>query len=92
MRHTWLLLRVQLSAVLGINKILHLKDKKERRKKLTGRIAIGLCMLMLLPSAGLYAFMMGMGMNEMGQIGLFPGVTLAVSCIMTLISSVSIIL
>ena len=89
MRNTWLLLRVQLSAVLGINKILHLKDKKERRKKLTGRIAIGLCMLMLLPSAGLYAFMMGMGMNEMGQIGLFPGVTLAVSCIMTLISSVS---
>lgn len=89
MRNTWLLLRIQLSAILGFNKIFHLKDRKERRKKLAARIAIGLCILLLLPSIGVYAFLMGMGMNELGQIGLFPGMILAVSCIMTLISSVS---
>ncbi len=89
MRNAWLLLKIQLSALLGFNKIIHLRDKRERRKKMAGKIAIGLCMLMLLPSFGMYAFMMGMGMKEMGQIGLFPGMTLACLCVMTLFSSIS---
>ena len=89
MRNTWLLLKVQLSALLGFNKIIHLKEKKERRKKMTGRIAIMFCMLMAVAAVGAYAFLFAMGMNELGQIGLFPGFMLAATCMMTLISSVS---
>lgn len=89
MRNTWLLLKVQLSALLGFNKIIHLKDKKERRKKMSARIAIMFCMLMALIAVGAYAFLFGIAMSELGQIGLFPGFMLAVTCVMTLISSVS---
>ncbi|MBQ2955098.1 MAG: hypothetical protein IJE08_01410 [Clostridia bacterium] len=89
MKNVWLLLRVQLSALLGLNKILHLKDKKERRSKLTAKIALFFCMLLLIPALGLYAYVMGEGMNAMGQIALFPAVMLAAGCMMTLISSVS---
>ncbi len=89
MKNAVLLLKIQLSALLGFNKILHLKDKKERRKKLAGKIAIYLCMLLLLPSIGMYAYLVGYGMDAAGLIGLFPGVMLAAICMMTLISSVS---
>lgn len=89
MRNVKLLFGVQLSALLGFNKILHLKEKSERRNKMAAKIAICFCMLLLLPSIGLYAYVMGEGMNALGQIHLFPAVMLAGSCIMTLISSVS---
>jgi len=88
MKNVWLLTKIQLSALLGFNKILHLKDKSERRRKMTSKIAIGLCFLMLLPSFGMYAYIMAEGMNALGQIGLFPAVMLAVGCLMTLFSSV----
>ena len=89
MKNTWLLLKIQLSNILGFNRIIHLKDKGERRRKLAGRIAIYACMLLALPAFGVYAFLMAMGMDAMGQIGLYPGLMLAVQCVMTLISSVS---
>lgn len=88
MRNVWLLTKIQLSALLGFNKILHLKDKSERRSRMTAKIAICLCMLFLLPSFGMYAYIMAEGMNALGQIGLFPAVMLAAGCIMTLFSSI----
>ncbi len=90
MRNVWLLLRVQLSAMLGLNRILHLKDRRERIKKLAGRIGLGLCLLMALPGFGAYAYLMASGMNTLGQLGLFPSVILAANCMMTLIASVSV--
>ncbi len=89
MRNTWLLLKIQLSALFGLNKILHLKDKKERVMKLIGRILLSLCMVMVLPAFGAYAYFMGSGMQMLGQIHLFPALTLGMLCIMTLFSSVS---
>ena len=88
MKNVWLLLKIQLSALLGFNKILHLKDKAERRKQMAAKIAIGFCILLLIPSFGMYAYVMAEGMNTIGQIHLFPAVMLAAGCMMTLISSV----
>ncbi len=89
MRNTWLLLKIQLSNILGFNRIIHLKDKKERRKKMAARIAIYCAMLMVMPAIGMYAVLMAMGMDMLGQIALFPGVIMAALCVMTLFSSVS---
>jgi len=88
MRNTWLLLKIQLSSLLGLNKIIHLKDKKERAKKLAGYIGLRVCMLMILPAFGVYAYFMGSGMQLLGQIQLFPALTLGMLCIMTLFSSI----
>lgn len=88
MKNVWSLTKIQLSALLGFNKILHLKDKSERRRKLTAKIAIYLCVLMLLPSFGMYAYVMAEGMNALGQIHLFPAFMLAAGCVMTLMSSI----
>lgn len=90
MRNTWLLLKVQTSALLGFNKIRHIKDKKERWKKTAARVAYGFCVLMLLAVFGAFAFIFGLSMDALGQIGLFPGFMLAATCVMTLISSVAI--
>ena len=89
MKNVWSLTKIQLSALLGFNKILHLKDKSERRSKLISKIAIYLCFLLLLPSFGMYAYIMAEGMNALGQIHLFPAFMLAAGCVMTLMTSVS---
>ncbi len=89
MKNVWSLTKIQLSALLGFNKILHLKDKSERRSKLIAKIAIYLCVLILIPSFGMYAYVMAEGMNALGQIYLFPAFMLAAGCMMTLFSSVA---
>ncbi len=89
MKNTWLLLKIQLSSMIGLNKIIHLKDKKERTTKLIGRIAIFLCMLMVLPAFGLYAYFFASGMQALGQLTLFPAMMLGGLCLMTLFSSLS---
>ncbi len=89
MKNTWLLLKIQLSSMIGLNKILHLKDKKERVKKLIGKIAIFLCMLFVLPAFGMYAYLFATGMQALGQLTLFPAMMLGGLCVMTLFSSMS---
>lgn len=89
MRNTWLLLKIQLSSMIGLNKVIHIKDKKERRKKLAGKIALFLCMLFVLPAFGVYAYMFASGMQSLGQIGLFPAMMLGGLCVMTLFTSMS---
>lgn len=89
MKNTWLLLKIQIFALLGFNKILRLKDKRERRKKILARAAIALCLLAAWAGFAICAFLFGYAMDALGQIGLLPGLMLAIVCVLTLFSSAS---
>ena len=89
MRDMWLLFRVQLLGMFGLNRIRHIKDPKERRKKTLGRVAVWLCMLMLVPTDVMYSYFMATGMQAVGALSAFPAVMLALTSLMCLISSVA---
>ena len=89
MRNMWLLFRVQLSGLLGLNKIRHIKDPRERRKKTVGRVAVWLCMLCLIPTDVMYSYFMATGMQAVGALSAFPAVMLALTGMMCLLSSVA---
>lgn len=88
MKNAWRLFRVQLSAMLGFNTLRHMKDRTERRKKGFSKMAIWVCLLCLLPMDIMYSYLMATGLQAVGALSAFPGVMMALTCLMTLITSI----
>ncbi len=85
------ILKVNLYNVFGINKAFHSKDKNTKTKSILMLIGISILGLLLLFVSFTYNFGIAMTLNQVGVINAQLGIMLAVSSIITLIFSISMV-
>jgi len=81
MINIWRLTKLQLLASFGLNKALHTKDVKERRKSLLLSIGILVGVLMIAVVSFGYSFMMALAFEQMGRLDLLLAIMMAVTSI-----------
>lgn len=81
MINIWRLTKIQLLSSFGLNKALHTRDVKERRKLL--RLSVGILMGMVMISIASfgYSFMMAMTFEQLGRMDLLLAIMMAVTSI-----------
>lgn len=82
------LLKVQLMGFFGINKALHSKDPKEKRKLTLILVMMVFAILLICGTVFAYSFLMAEAFEEVGKLELLPALTMATSCVITLITTV----
>ncbi|MGN7764116.1 hypothetical protein [Paenibacillus sp. 22594] len=81
MINTWRLTRLQLLSSFGLNKALHTKDVRERRKLLLLSIGILAGVLMIAVVSFGYSFMMALTFEQMGRMDLLLAIMMAITSI-----------
>ena len=88
MNNTWLILKVQLLSLFGINKAIHSKNKKEKTKLIGLAIVIFFSAILLLGTSFMYSYTMATAFSAVGQLKLLIAIMMAVSSIATLMTTI----
>ena len=83
-----ILLKVQLTGMLGINRALHSGDKKEKIKLLRFAVLMAVVFVMLLFSLVLYDFIFADAFNKIGLPQLMPALMMAAASLVTLFTTI----
>lgn len=81
MNNIWRLTKLQLISTFGIHKILHPKDRSEKRKSLLLGIGIGLGVLLLGVVSFNYSLMLSLSFASLGRLELLLAIMMAVASI-----------
>ncbi|WP_019914170.1 hypothetical protein [Paenibacillus sp. HW567] len=88
MMNSWRLTKLQLLSSFGLNKALHTKDVKERRKLLLLSIGILAGMLMIAAASFGYSFGMALAFEQMGRLDLLLAIMMAVTSIVVFFTTI----
>ncbi|AIQ71692.1 hypothetical protein PGRAT_31975 [Paenibacillus graminis] len=88
MINIWRLTKIQLLSSFGLNKALHTKDVKERRKSLLLSIGILAGVLMIAAASFGYSFMMALALEQMGRMDLLLAIMMAVTSLVGFFTTV----
>ncbi|SMF63785.1 ABC-2 type transport system permease protein [Paenibacillus uliginis N3/975] len=81
MTNIWRLTKIQLLSSFGLNKALHTRDVKERRKLLLLSIGILIGVIMIAVASFGYSFMMALTFEQIGRMDLLLAIMMAVTSI-----------
>lgn len=88
MINIWRLTKIQLISSLGLNKVLHTSDVKEKRKMLLLSIGILIGIVMLAVFSFGYSFMIATTLEPTGQTELLLAIMMAVTCIFSFFTTI----
>ena len=88
MNKLWILLRVQMMGLLGINKVVHSNDKKEKRKFIRFTILMIFVAISVLFTLVMYDFMFADVFSKAGVPELMPALMMAAASLVTMITTV----
>lgn len=81
MINIWRLTKIQLLSSFGLNKALHTRDAKEKRKLLLLSIGILIGVVMIAAASFGYSFMMALAFEQIGRMDLLLAIMMAVTSI-----------
>lgn len=81
MINIWRLTKIQLLSSFGLNKALHARDAKERRKLLFASIGIVMGMLAIAVASFGYSYTMAIGFEQIGRMELLLAIMMAVTSV-----------
>ena len=87
MNKLWILLRVQMMGLLGINKVVHSNDKKEKRKFIRFTILMIFVAISVLFTLVMYDFMFADVFSKAGVPELMPALMMAAASLVTMITT-----
>ncbi|HCL01836.1 MAG TPA: hypothetical protein DHW61_05375 [Lachnoclostridium phytofermentans] len=85
MRQVWTLTRMQLGSAF---EFLNMKRSKNLKKNISVTTVLVLGFLLFAFLSGTYSFIMGMALKSMNELEVLPGLFMAVTCLMILITSI----
>lgn len=88
MINIWRLTKLQLLSTFGLNKALHTKDPKERRKQLLVSVAILAGVLMIGVFSFMYSYGMAVAFEQMGRMDLLLAIMMAVTSLVGFFTTV----
>ncbi|GGH30716.1 hypothetical protein [Paenibacillus segetis] len=88
MINIWRLTKLQLLSSFGLNKALHARDMKERRKLLLLSIAILIGVSMIAVASFGYSYMMALTFEQLGRMDLLLAIMMAVTSLIALFTTV----
>jgi len=87
-KNIWLLLKIQLLDLFGINKAIHIKDKREKLKIWLFIIVFTLSMLIITGFSFIYSYNIAMTLELFGILELLPIIMMVATCLTTLFTSI----
>lgn len=88
MINVWRLTKLQLISTFGLNKALHTRDAKERRKLLLLSIALLLGVLLIAVFSFGYSYAMAAAFEQIGRLDLLLAIMMAVTSIVAFFTTV----
>lgn len=85
MKQIWTLTRMQLGSALDF---IHMGKNKDKKKSANSMVILLLSFALFAFISGAYSFSMGEVMKQMGELNVLPGFFMAVTCMVTLFTSI----